>query len=228
MNNSYTYSRSELNSFLSKTYGFMGLAVLVSAISAYLTLKCAPVLASSTAFAVGSFVVSIVIAIIFTKMALKNATTGAVLLFIFSVLEGISFSSLAFAYTNATITGAFISASAIFMGMALLGSTTKFDLTRFGTYLLVGLLGVIIVSLVNLLLFKSIGLAFILSIVSVFIFTGFAAYDAQQAARSYDMLVSRGIDENGVALINAFNLYLDFINLFIELVQLFGFLNDRN
>lgn len=228
MNNSYTYSRSELDSFLSKTYGFMGLAVLVSAISAYLTLKCAPVLASSTAFAVGSFVVSIVIAIIFTKMALKNATTGAVLLFIFSVLEGISFSSLAFAYTSATITGAFISASAIFMGMALLGSTTKLDLTRFGTYLLVGLLGVIIVSLVNLLLFKSIGLAFILSIVSVLIFTGFAAYDAQQAARSYDMLVSRGIDENGVALINAFNLYLDFINLFIELVQLFGFLNDRN
>lgn len=228
MTNSYTYSRSELNSFLSKTYGFMGLAVLVSAISAYLTLKCAPVLASSTAFAVGSFVVSIVIAIIFTKMALKSATTGAVLLFIFSVLEGISLSSLAFAYTNATITGAFISASAIFMGMALLGSTTKFDLTHFGTYLLVGLLGIIIVSLVNLLLFKSIGLAFILSIISVLIFTGFAAYDAQQAARSYDMLVSRGIDENGMALINAFNLYLDFINLFIELVQLFGFVNDRN
>ena len=102
------------------------------------------------------------------------------------------------------------------------------DLTKFGPYLFVGLLGVIIVSLVNILLLKNTGLSFVLSLISVVIFTGYTAYDAQQAVRSYDRLSGYDISEESIAIINAFNLYLDFDNLFLNLLQIFGILSDNN
>lgn len=230
MNNVFTRnnSQSSLNEFLGKTYGFMGLAVFISALSAYVTLKFYPALAVNVRFAWLSFAISLIIAFTFNKAAVRNASTGMLMMVIFSAIEGISLSSLAFAYTGSTITGAFISASAIFIGMAFLGATTKMDLTKLSTYLFVGLIGIIIVSLVNILLLKSSGVSFILSIVSVIIFTGYTAYDAQNASRSYYQLNSLGISENSMAIINAFNLYLDFNNLFIDLVQIFGAFSDNN
>lgn len=230
MNNVFTRndSQSSLNEFLGKTYGFMGLAVFISALSAYATLKFYPALAVNVRFAWLSFAISLIIAFTFNKATVRNASTGMLMMVIFSAIEGISLSSLAFAYTGSTITGAFISASAIFIGMAFLGATTKMDLTKLSTYLFVGLIGIIIVSLVNILLLKSSGVSFILSIVSVIIFTGYTAYDAQNASRSYYQLNSLGISENSMAIINAFNLYLDFDNLFIDLVQIFGAFSDNN
>lgn len=165
----------------------MGLAVAISALSAYLVLAMAPQLTLSTSFGWISFGICLVIAFIFSKATIKNASTGMLLLVFFSVLEGISLSSLAFCYTGATITGAFISASAIFLGMAFLGTTTKMDLSKMGTYLFVGVLGVLIVSLVNILLIKSSGMQLALSIISVVLFTGYTAYDAQFASRSYHL-----------------------------------------
>ena len=230
MNNFYNPSANKLavNQFLVKTYYYMGFAVLVSALAAYLTLRLAPGLALSIGFGWITFFISLIIAFTFTHVTLKNAGLGMAMMLIFSVLEGMSLSSLAFAYTSSTITGAFVSASAIFIGMAFLGTTTKMDLTKFGPYLFVGLLGVIIVSLVNILLLKNTGLSFVLSLISVVIFTGYTAYDAQQAVRSYDRLSGYGISEESIAIINAFNLYLDFDNLFLNLLQIFGILNDNN
>lgn len=223
-----TESQANLNKFLGKTYGFMGLAVAISALSAYVVLAVAPQLALSRSFGWISFVICLAISYLFDKATVKNPATGMLLLVFFSILEGISLSCLAFAYTGATIGGAFVSASAIFLGMAFLGATTKIDLSRWGAYLFVGVLGVLIVSLVNILLFHSTGLAFVLPIISVILFTAYTAYDAQFAAHSYRHLELMGISENSMAIINAFSLYLDFINLFVDLVQIFGGINNDN
>lgn len=106
MNNFYSPSANKLavNQFLVKTYYYMGFAVLVSALAAYLTLRLAPGLALSTGFGWITFFISLIIAFTFTHVTLKNAGLGMAMMLIFSVLEGMSLSSLAFAYTSSTIT----------------------------------------------------------------------------------------------------------------------------
>lgn len=229
MNNQFDYAKSStLNAFLSKTYGFMGLGVLVSAISAYAILRYIPNLTLSTFSIWAVFGITLIIAFTFNKVTIRNPFAGAALFTIFSVLEGFSLSSLAFVYTGHTIGGAFASASAIFLLMAFFGSTTKLDLSKIGTYFMIGLIGMIIVSLVNLFLLKSSGVSFIISIISVILFTGLAGYDAQNAVQSYRNLDRLGISENSMAVLNAFNLYLDFVNIFVNLVEIFGAINSDN
>lgn len=219
-------TNTNLNRFLTKTYGIMGIAVLISAMSAYLGTRI-PALVMNSTFAIGSCIFCIIMAFFFGKLTIKNSALGATLLVVYSVLIGFSLSDLVYAYTQRTLTGAFISASAIFIGMAFLGATTKIDLSSFYTYALVGLIGIILVSLVNIIFFKNSGLSFILSIASVILFTGFTAMDAQNAMHDYEHLSLYGISENSIAIINAFNLYLDFVNIFVDLVEIFGDLSNN-
>jgi uncharacterized protein len=146
------------------------------------------------------------------------------LFFAYSFLMGISLSTIFLAYTGESIARAFFVTAGTFAGMSLYGYTTKRDLTAFGSFLVMALIGIIIASIVNIFL-KSSGMGFAISVLSVLIFTGLTAYDVQRIKEMFYHYQSGQIDDEGikkVALMGAFSLYLDFINIFIHLLHLFG------
>ncbi|MDR0423801.1 MAG: Bax inhibitor-1/YccA family protein [Rickettsiales bacterium] len=144
-------------------------------------------------------------------------------LWAYAALIGISLSSIFLAYTGISITRTFFVASATFGAMALYGNTTKKDLTGIGSFMVMGLYGLIIASLVNIFL-KSPGVEFATSILGVLIFTGLTAWDMQKIKNSYSHVGVNSDVKEKVAIIGALQLYMDFINIFLYLLR---FLGDR-
>ncbi len=141
------------------------------------------------------------------------------LFLLYSAINGISFSFIFMAYSMGTIFKVFASTSALFGFMAILGATTKTDLTKMGSFLMMGLFGIIIASLINYFT-KSAGLDYIISIVGVIVFTGLTAYDVQKIKNMDAQFAGEG--KTKLSLMGALSLYLDFINLFLMLLRLFG------
>jgi FtsH-binding integral membrane protein len=146
-------------------------------------------------------------------------------LFVFSFIMGMSLSYIFLIYTKTSIVRTFFVTSATFGGMSLYGYTTKKDLTAMGSFLIMGLIGLIIASLINLFL-KSPGMEFMLSILGILIFTGLTAFDVQKIKRLYFYFAETGQVVEKVAIMGALNLYLDFINLFLYMLRFLG--NSRN
>src|ERR1700761_5473446 len=131
----------------------------------------------------------------------------------YSAAMGLSLSFIFLVYTGASIAEVFFISASMFLGMSLYGYTTKADLTSMGSFLMMGLFGIIIASLVNIFLHSS-GLSFAISALGVLIFVGLTAYDTQNIKETYSE--SWGHEANGkLALMGALRLYLDFINLFM-------------
>jgi len=142
----------------------------------------------------------------------------------FAALMGLSLSYIFLVYTGASIAQVFFITAATFLAMSIYGYTTKRDLSRFGSFLMMGLIGIIIASLVNFF-FHSAAIQFAISIIGVIVFTGLTAYDTQNIKEMY--WEGDGSEIAGKkAIMGALRLYLDFINLFILLMQLMG--NRRN
>ena len=155
-----------------------------------------------------------------SRMNRIQAGTAQTLFWIFSALMGMSLASIFIVYTGTSIARVFFITAGTFAGMSLYGYTTKRDLTGLGSFMFMGLIGIIIASLVNLFL-QSSGLHFVISVVGVLVFVGLTAYDTQSIKNVYS-----GTDSDEVqskkAIMGALRLYLDFINLFIMLLHLFG------
>jgi FtsH-binding integral membrane protein len=138
----------------------------------------------------------------------------------FSVAMGLSLSTIFLVYTGASIAQVFFISASMFLAMSLYGYTTKADLTNWGSFLMMGLFGIIIASLVNIFVHSS-GLGFAISVIGVFIFVGLTAYDTQNIKENFSE--SWGQESNGkLAVMGALRLYLDFINLFMMLLRLMG------
>ncbi|MBI2718665.1 MAG: Bax inhibitor-1/YccA family protein [Rhizobiales bacterium] len=139
---------------------------------------------------------------------------------IYAALVGVTFASLGLVYTQGSIARVFLITAGTFGAMSLYGYTTKRDLTGMGSFLFMGLIGIIIASLVNIF-FQSSAAAFAISVIGVIVFTGLTAYDTQKIKEMY-----YADDEVAVmgrkAIMGALSLYLDFINLFLQLLRLFG------
>ena len=139
---------------------------------------------------------------------------------VFAALMGASLSSIFLVYTGASITRVFFITAGTFGAMSIYGYTTKRDLTKLGSFLMMGLIGIIIASVVNIFM-KSTMMYFVISILGVLIFVGLTAYDTQKIKNMY--MVSDSSEIMGKkAVMGALTLYLDFINLFIMLLRLFG------
>ncbi|MCW8916388.1 MAG: Bax inhibitor-1/YccA family protein [Magnetovibrio sp.] len=138
----------------------------------------------------------------------------------YSGLMGLSLSYIFFLYTGASITRVFFITAATFAGMSLYGYTTKRDLTGIGSFLIMGLIGLIIASVVNFFL-QSSALHFVISAAGVLIFVGLTAYDTQKIKAIYNEMDGKEVATKK-AIMGALTLYLDFINLFIMLLRLFG------
>ncbi len=152
-----------------------------------------------------------------------SAAAAASMFLIFSLLNGLSLSVILFMYTHAALYQAFFTAAGMFGAMAIFGLVTKKDLTSWGSFFFMGLIGIVICSVVNIFLHSG-GLSFVISVVGVFVFVGLTAYDNQKL-KAYATVT--GDMQQNLAIIGALALYLDFINMFILLLRLFGG-NRRN
>ncbi len=149
-----------------------------------------------------------------------SASTAQLLFWAFAAVMGLSLSSIFLVYTGASIAQVFFISAATFGVMSLYGYTTKRDLTGIGNFLFMGLIGLIIASVVNIFLHSG-PLDFIISAVGVLIFVGLTAYDTQKIKESYSVSFGAEVLAKG-AIMGALRLYLDFINLFLMLLRLFG------
>ena len=152
-----------------------------------------------------------------SKMSFAKAQTT---FWIFAALMGASLSSIFLVYTGASITRVFFITAGTFAAMSIYGYTTKKDLTRLGSFLMMGLFGIIIASIVNIFM-KSTMMYFVISIIGVLVFVGLTAYDTQKIKNMY-LSSDSGEILGKKAVMGALTLYLDFINLFIMLLRLFG------
>jgi FtsH-binding integral membrane protein len=152
----------------------------------------------------------------------KLSASALTLLFVvYAVIMGMSLSFVFLLYTSASIFKTFIVASAMFGIMAIAGYITKIDLTRFGSIMFMGLIGIIIASLVNIFL-KSNTLDFVISFIGVLVFTGLTAYDVQRLKNLGNVVVSGSEPARKMTIMGALTLYLDFINLFLFLLRFLG------
>ncbi len=152
-----------------------------------------------------------------------SATSAIVSFGIYSALNGINLSTIFFVYNIGTITNAFVSTAALFGVMSLWALSTKRDLSGLGHYLMMGLIGLIIASLVNMFL-RSSGMDYLISYAGVILFTGLTAYDTQKI-KHMSRAMSGSVDEEGfmkLSILGALTLYLDFINMFLFILRLLG------
>ncbi len=153
--------------------------------------------------------------------ARMSANTMTLVFIAYSALMGLSLSFIFLAYTGTSIAKTFMITSGMFGLMAVLGYTTKTDLTKFGSIMMMGLVGIIIASLVNFFL-KSSMMEYIISFIGVLVFTGLTAYDVQKLKNIGATAIEQGDTMRKVTLMGALTLYLDFINLFLFLLRFFG------
>lgn len=225
---SATYVDQGLRQYMIKVFNYMGAGLVVTALVAYL-FAVSPALQSllytpNGMTALGWIVAFAPLILIFVfNYMLSNKSLGAVqfTFWLFSALMGASLSWICLAYTGATITRVFLITAATFGSLSLYGYTTNRDLTKIGSFLFMGLIGLIIASIVNIFM-QSSALYWALSYIGVAIFVGLTAFDAQRIKQMY--YYGEGSDEATArfAISGALSLYLDFINLFLYLLRILG------
>jgi FtsH-binding integral membrane protein len=154
------------------------------------------------------------------RISRMSVSAAQLSFWVFSGLMGLSLSYIFLAYTGNSIARVFLVTSGAFGALSIFGYTTKKDLTAWGSFLFMGLVGIILASIVNMFIGSS-GMQFIISVLGVLIFAGFTAYDTQKIKEMYYQGDSSETSGRK-AIMGALRLYLDFINLFILLLQLFG------
>ena len=167
-------------------------------------------------------IIELVLVIVLSARVMKmKPTTAKVCFLLYSFVSGLTFASIFVYYAIDSIMLIFLVSAIIFAVMAIIGYTTNVDLTKVGTYFFFALIAVLVVALINIFIGSSM-LTMIISIVCVLIFIGITAYDVQKIK----MLENSGLPKENLAIYGALDLYLDFINLFLHLLQLFGRSND--
>lgn len=209
--------------FMRKVYGWMSSGLLITTLVSFYVF--------STGF-LGNFLNSTTLIILFVAQfgavialsgwAMKMSTPVAAALFVvYSALTGLTLSSIFYIYTIGSIINVFLTAAITFGALSFWGFITKRDLTAWGSFFFIGLIGIIVASLVNLFLASS-ALDFVISVIGVLVFAGLTAYDTQKIKEMHLVRMSGGSVEANTAIVGALVLYLDFINLFLMLLRLFG------
>ncbi|QKX02183.1 Bax inhibitor-1/YccA family protein [Wolbachia endosymbiont of Dirofilaria (Dirofilaria) immitis] len=225
------YYSAGLRSYLTKVYNYMALALGITGLVAFLTVFFGlfQVIYSNPVLSL-VVMLSPVVLVFYMSFRLQHlsAQSTVAVFFLFSVLMGLSLSHIFIVYIAKNIARAFFITSVMFGSMALYGNTTKKDLTSIGSFLIMGIWGVIIASIVNLLLGSN-PLYFAISFTSVIIFTLMTAYDAQRIKDVYYRYNDGSeLAATKLAILGATNLYFDFINIFLNLLRLFNLFNNRD
>lgn len=213
-----------LNKFYSKIYAFLAMGIGVSALVSYLILNVYPVvlktLLSSVPLFFGLWILQIGLVFFLGVKAQKNPSLAIGGFVAYSILNGVTISATLLMYAQATVVSAFVSAAATFGAMSLVGMFTKKDLSAMGHAAYSALIGIIIAMVINFFFLRSSAVSFFISILMVLVFAGITAYDNQKIRTVYNQ--SGGQAGTGIAVFFALQLYLDFINLFLAFLRIFG------
>ncbi len=211
---------AEQQAFMVKVFAWMGGGLAVSGI-------VADWVATNVGFiGMGTFIISAVVQIglvigLVSRVDRMSARMATGLFILYSAITGVTLSTLLLIYTAESVASTFMITAGVFGGMTIYGYTTKKDLTSWGSFLFMGLFGLIIASVVNMFM-RSSAMGMVISYVGVLIFTGLTAYDVQKIKES-NIIGNAGTEEDTKeAVIGALRLYLDFINLFIMLLRITG------
>lgn len=210
-----------------KVYVRMFFALVVTALTALYVASSPAILTTilgSRAIFFGLMIAELAVVFIVTGMLHKLSTTTAVLLFyLYAILNGVVFSSIFVAYELGSIAYTFFITAGVFGAMSVYGLVTKNDMTKFGSYCIMALFGLIIATIVNIFVASS-TLDWIISLVGVALFIGLTAWDTQKIKNA--AYTTEPSQMGKLATIGALSLYLDFINLFLYLLRFFGRSND--
>ncbi len=210
-----------LRSYFNDVFSRMTTALLISAMFAYIGMKV-PMLYAGGILTWMIILSPLAFVLIMSFGSERFSDRGLLLMLMgFGAAQGLSMGALLYIYTAHSVITAFLMAAIVFSTFAIIGYTTKRDLSSLGTFLFVGLIGILIASIVNIWL-KMTALAFVVNVLAVLIFTGLTAYDMQKLKHIY----LEGGDSSRVRTFGALSLYLDFINIFISLLQLLGSKRD--
>ncbi|MBM3466610.1 MAG: Bax inhibitor-1/YccA family protein [Alphaproteobacteria bacterium] len=222
-----------LRNYMLKIYNFMAMGLVVTGVFAFSTLNFPPL--AGLMFNIGpngefistsglgmliSFAPLGIAIYFFMGLGRMSVSTAQTLFWVYAAVMGMSLSYLGLIYTGQSLARTFFICASVFGAMSLYGYTTKTDLTSMGSFLIMGLIGIIVVSLVNIFL-RSPAIDFATSFIGIAIFMGLTAWDTQKLKTIY---YNSGGGEMGqkTAVLGAFTLYLDFINLFLYLLRFFG------
>jgi FtsH-binding integral membrane protein len=211
-----------LQAYMQCVYGYMAGGLVLTGIVAYAAASSGfyqSVAATPLIWVIMLAPLGFVLALNFGIQRMQ-ARTAAILFWLFAAVMGLSLGSIFLVFTGTSIARVFFIAAATFGAMSLYGYTTKADLSRFGSLLLMGLIGIVIASLVNIFVGSSV-LQFAVSVIGVLVFVGLTAFDTQRIKAMYLESDTAEI-EGKKAILAALALYLDFLNLFMMLLQLFG------
>ncbi|QEW19178.1 Inner membrane protein YbhL [Marinibacterium anthonyi] len=232
-----------LRAHMNKVYGTMSVGMLITALAAW-AISGLAVTSVPTEYQIGAgeyltqlgyaiyasplkwVIMFAPLAFVFGLSASMNrlsASAAQLVFYAFAAVMGLSLSSIFLVYTGTSIAQVFLITAIMFASLSLYGYTTKKDLSGLGTFLFMGLIGLIIASVVNIFL-ASAAMTFAISVIGVLIFAGLTAYDTQQIKGEYVQFASMGDQEwlGKAAIMGALRLYLDFINMFVMLLSLFG------
>ncbi|MBP3827294.1 MAG: Bax inhibitor-1/YccA family protein [Prevotella sp.] len=222
-------STNTFSALMRKVYTWMALALTITGFTAYYVASSPAILQAIMTNQILFFGLLIgELALVWGVSAAINRlslTTATLLFILYSVLNGVTMSFIFLAYTMTSIASVFFITAGTFAAMSLYGYFTKADLSKMGQILFMALIGLIIATIVNLFI-KSSGLTMILSYVGVLIFVGLTAWDTQKIKQMLQLAPDTGETAQKVALMGALSLYLDFINLFLYLLRIFG--NSRD
>jgi len=214
-----------LRAHMNKVYGLMSVAMLITGAVAWGVGSNPQLVAAIFGSGLKWVVMLAPLAVVFAFGAMINkmSTATAQLVFLaYSALMGLSISFIFAAYTGISVAQTFLVTAISFAGLSLYGYTTKRDLSAMGSFLMMGLIGLIVASLINLFIASS-ALNFAISVIGVLIFAGLTAYDTQNIKNTYLQLAASDHDFIGkAAILGALQLYLDFLNLFMFLLQFMG------
>ena len=224
MNQTIIQERSGLNRFYAKVYAFVGLGIGLSALVSALMLtvfqsQLVYFLMHGRLWLMIATFAELALVFVASSMAAKNSPAALPVFLVYSVLNGFTLSFVVAFYTPGTVLSAFVSSALLFFVMAAIGIFTKKDLSGMGRALMAALVGLIIAMVVNLFLANSF-FDYMISIAMVLVFSGLIAWDNQKIRYVYEQ--SRGQVATGWVISMALSIYLDFINLFLSILRIFG------
>ena len=213
-----------VNAYISKIFGTMFFGLLITAIAAFFSATNETMInllwenSLVYAFIIAELVIVFVLSFAITKLSYAVAQ---IMFYVYAIINGVTLSSIFWAYDIGTVYTAFLTTSISFGIMAIYGMVTKKDLTKIGSMLIMLLFGIVIASLINLFIGSS-SFDLIISFISVGVFVGLVAYDTQKLKSYYYMSMNDHQMQKKIGIMGALSLYLDFINIFLSILRILG------
>ncbi len=213
-----------LNNVFKKVYMWMFIGLLLTFATGYfvsINENMAYKIYSTSLYWVLAVVEIVLVIVLSARIGKMNITTSRIMFLTYSFVSGLTFSSIFIAYDMRSIIIVFLISALLFLIFAILGYVTKLDLTSVGTFLLMALIGIVICSIINIFVGNG-TFEIVICSISVLIFLGFTAYDVNKIKQLQDIYP----DEDSLAIVGALELYLDFINIFLDLLRIVA--NNRD